>query len=120
MTIVKMKTIYDAAKRAKTDSMIQCPYCGNKHEKTTYHKVFCSNAKTKKRNNCKDNFWNKVDPEKRCRKTAYFFNVIEPARHEREEYNQLDDGDSSWDVHRCHVERCEFCGKLDCECNHYA
>ncbi len=30
MTIVKMKTIYDAAKRAKTGSTIQCPHCGGK------------------------------------------------------------------------------------------
>ena len=115
MTIDKMKSIYDASKRAKTGSTIQCPYCGNKHTKTIYHKVFCSNAKTKKRNNCKDNFWNKVDPEKRCRKTAYFFNVIEPAR-EREDV--IDEG-TCWDTHTCYVERCEFCKKIDCECSYY-
>ena len=110
MTIVKMKTIYDASKRAKTGGTIQCPYCGNKHMKTTYHKVFCSNAKTKGRNNCKDNFWNKVDPAKACRKTDYFYSVIEPARG-----GALDD-DGSWDAHQCIVERCEFCEKVDCEC----
>lgn len=90
--------------------------CGNKHTKTTYHKVFCSNAKTKGRNNCKDNFWNKIDPKKRCRKTDYFYNVIEPARERREDV--IDEG-TCWDTHACHVERCDICEKMDCECGYY-
>ena len=112
MRINAMKIKYDAAKKAKTGDTIICPCCGNRHIKTTYHKVFCSNAKTKGRNNCKDNFWNKVDPEKRCRKTSYFFNVIAP----EEERDILSEDDETWDAHQCYIERCEFCKQIDCEC----
>ncbi len=72
----QMKLLYNQAKKAKVGDNIRCPHCNKKHVKTTYHKVFCSNYKTKSTNNCKDNFWNKVDPEKRCRKTDYYFDVI--------------------------------------------
>jgi hypothetical protein len=76
MKIVERKALYNKAKSAKVGEKINCPGCRKQHEKTTYHKVFCSNAKTRGRNNCKDNFWNKVDPEKRCRNTEFFKDVI--------------------------------------------
>jgi hypothetical protein len=51
---------YEAAKAAKVGSLIVCPTCQIRHTKTTYHKIFCSNAKTHGRKNCKDIYWNLV------------------------------------------------------------
>jgi len=76
MAYNSMKILYNRAKLAKVGEIIGCPSCGKKHKKTTYNKVFCSNARTRSRRNCKDMFWNKIDPEKRCRNTPYFHDVI--------------------------------------------
>ena len=91
-----MKYHYNKAKDAKVGDNIVCPGCNGRHIKTTYQKVFCSNIKTKPTGNCKDKFWNIVDPEKRCRNTPYFRDVILPNR-ESEEYF---DDDPSWDAHK--------------------
>jgi hypothetical protein len=115
---------YNEAKKAKVGDEITCPTCGKKHIKTTYHKIFCSNYKARGRHNCKDNFWNRVDPEKRCRKTPYFEDVIlERFAKDRgfPTYADLaeDDlnDDQSWDAHGgaelsicncCHL-RADFC-----------
>lgn len=74
--ITSLKTLYNMAKKAKVGSMIRCPSCKKMHKKTTYHKIFCCNYKTIGNPNCKDNFWNWVDPEKKCRDTEYFREVI--------------------------------------------
>lgn len=74
--INKMKLRYNVAKDAAVGSEIICPGCGCKHIKSTYNKTFCSNQKSKGNKNCKDKFWNTVDPEKRCRNTEYFREVI--------------------------------------------
>lgn len=67
------KRRYEEAKNAPIGSQIVCPTCGNKHKKTTYHKIFDSNGKTKKGkgNNCKDEYWNTVDPKRRARAKEY-------------------------------------------------
>jgi ribosomal protein S27AE len=67
---------YKIAQENTTGSNHSCPSCGNSIVKTTYNKIFCSNGRTKGRGNCKDWFWNIIDPNKRCRLTPYFFNVI--------------------------------------------
>ena len=52
--------------KAKIGEEIICPSCGTKHIKKVYQSVFCSSkGKTK----CKDNYWNNVDPSKRCNTT---------------------------------------------------
>lgn len=75
-SIHEMKVLYNRAKNGSIGDIIICPFCGKPHTKTTYHKIFCSNAKTRVRRNCKDMFWNNIDPEKRCRNTPYFHDVI--------------------------------------------
>jgi ssDNA-binding Zn-finger/Zn-ribbon topoisomerase 1 len=101
-----LKSRYNKAKSTKVGETVNCPWCGKKFEKTTYHKTFCSNYKTRGRHNCKDNFWNKVDPEKRCRNTPYFHNVILenhakergfPSHADMVETELMDD--PSWDAH---------------------
>lgn len=74
--ITSLKQLYNNAKKAKVGDMIRCPTCRKMHEKTTYNKIFCCNARTVGNPNCKDNFWNWVDPEKKCRDTEYFREVI--------------------------------------------
>ena len=63
----KLKEKYDTAKAANVGDTIQCPVCGQRIVKTTYHKVFCSNQKTKKNGNCKDQYWNVVDEVRRVK-----------------------------------------------------
>jgi len=48
-----MRNRYEAAKATKVGSFIRCAYCGKRIKKTTYHKAFCSNGKTRKGGNCK-------------------------------------------------------------------
>lgn len=122
-----MFVLYERAKKAIVGSTIRCPYCNKNHTKNTYQKVFCSNQKTRGRNNCKDNFWNTVDPNKRCRDTPYYQNVILPGI--AREYgfpdvetmrNHVDEFDGSWDAHQANVGNCEWC-KLKpeyCDCDH--
>lgn len=113
-----MVVLYLRAQNAKVGESISCPHCNKKHIKSTYQKVFCSNHTTKGRNNCKDNFWNKVDPDKRSRNTPYFNEVILPGIALANGFpdvetmrNHVDDFDGSWDAHGAPtVSNCEWCG----------
>lgn len=93
MKIQRMKALYNKAKRAKIKEIINCPSCGQLHLKSTYNKVFCTNARISS-SNCKDNFWNKVDPEKRCRNTTFFRDVI------CKDSDLIDEGPEGWDGHK--------------------
>lgn len=109
---------YARAKEASVGSEINCPYCGCKFKKDVYNKVFCSNAKSKGNKNCKDNFWNKVDPDKKCRKTEYYYETILPNIAKELGFpdvetmkNHVEDFDGSWDAHGAPtVENCQWCG----------
>lgn len=63
----QMKNRYKEAEEAKIGSEIKCACCSKKIIKTTYHKRFCSNGKTKRGGNCKDKYWNTVDVGRRLR-----------------------------------------------------
>jgi hypothetical protein len=66
------RDLYEVAKAAKVGSMIACPNCKKMHKKTTYHKIFCSNQRTKPgRRNCKDRYWNTTDEVRRERAGQY-------------------------------------------------
>ncbi len=64
---------YKANKEAKVGTMIRCANCGARIVKTTYHKQFCTNGKTKKdrKSSCKDRYWNTVDTTRRERAMLY-------------------------------------------------
>ena len=62
---MKMTKAYIKAKDAKVGETIVCPSCKKVFVKKSYNQIFCSNAKTKRFNNCKDKYWNTVDPNKR-------------------------------------------------------
>lgn len=68
---VRYKAAYDVAKAAPIGSQIKCPVCSQTHKKTTYHKIFDTNGKTKKNGNCKDKYWNVVEPSRRERAKHY-------------------------------------------------
>lgn len=61
-----MRARYDTAVAAKQGTTFACPSCGKSTVKSTYNKVFCSNGRTarKGQNNCKDRYWNSVDPNR--------------------------------------------------------
>lgn len=63
----EMQFAYFDAKRAQVGATIRCPVCHKLTVKTTYHKVFCSNGRTKGRGNCKDKYWNFVPEDRRMR-----------------------------------------------------
>ena len=92
-SVREMKALYNKAKSAKVNEPIHCPTCGTLHTKATYNKIFCSNAKTKYKKNCKDMFWNNVDPQKKCRKTPYFYDVISNVENDFHPYEGLNDDD---------------------------
>jgi hypothetical protein len=48
----------ETVKSAKVGDTVNCPACDREMVKTTYHKTFCSNAKTHGKRNCKDRFHN--------------------------------------------------------------
>jgi hypothetical protein len=94
-----MTEAYTKAREAKVGEFVICPCCGNGYLKIFYNQVFCSNAKTKRFNNCKDKYWNRTDPKKRNNTTrispankAYYENVILP----RQDF----DDDMGWDAHK--------------------
>lgn len=64
MPAAAMRALYDTAQKAAVGSIISCPNCGKQHTKNTYSKVFCSNHKTAGTRNCKDAYWNTVDPSR--------------------------------------------------------
>ena len=60
---IDVKNLYEVAKAAKIGSVIVCPVCKEKHTKTTYHKVFCSNGR-KTSKDCKSKYHNTIHPER--------------------------------------------------------
>jgi len=64
--VASMVQKYNAARTASIGSVIRCPTCYRQHQKTTYHKVFCSNGR-RRGGNCKDRYWNIVDDTRRDR-----------------------------------------------------
>jgi hypothetical protein len=100
---MRMTTAYDVAKSAKVGDYITCPSCGKKFVKKTYNQVFCSNAKTKDSMNCKDRYWNDIDPRKRNNTTRispasqrFLDEVIIPRRERIEWEEDADPGDSEY------------------------
>ena len=68
-----MRALYADARRAQVGATIRCSTCRRLHVKTTYHKVFCSNGRTKGKGkrNCKDGYWNFADRQRCERATRY-------------------------------------------------
>jgi hypothetical protein len=98
---MKMTKTYKTAKLANIGDTIICPACGKEFVKKNYNQVFCSNVRTKRFNNCKDKYWNTVDPNKRNNTTRispanerYYREVIEPKQ------NANFDDDMGWDAHK--------------------
>lgn len=58
----KIKSKYEANKKANVGEECICPSCGNSFTKTNYQQAFC---KTRSGTKCKDKYWNTVTPEKR-------------------------------------------------------
>lgn len=52
-------------KKAKVGVTIHCAWCGTPIKKKSYQTQFCSN---KGKGNCKDKFWNNIDPSRGERK----------------------------------------------------
>lgn len=69
----RMRNLYADARRAQVGATIRCPTCRRLHVKTTYHKVFCSNGRTKGKGkrNCKDGYWNFAD-RSRCERASRY------------------------------------------------
>lgn len=88
-----MKSDYAIIKGKPIGHAVNCCVCGKQFVKKSSSQAFCSNGRNKGAGNCKDAFWNKVDPEKRCRKTPYYYNNIH-----RE--TDIDEGPEGWDGHK--------------------
>lgn len=56
--------VYKTTKAARVGIITECPCCGGKFLKRAYQQTFCSN---KGPYNCKDRYWNEVDPERKAR-----------------------------------------------------
>lgn len=125
MNIPQMKLRYESNKSAKTGSLCVCPSCNTSFTKLSYQQVFC---KSKPLTQCKDKYWNTVDPNKRNNTTrispasqAFLEKKANrlgfPDHKTRKEY--VDDFDGSWDAHGCHVANCEYCGMKPefCQCD---
>ena len=56
----QLTTQMHEARHAEVGATIQCAQCRKRITKKTYHKVFCSNARTHGRKNCKDLYHNRV------------------------------------------------------------
>lgn len=54
--------LYKKNKSAKVNEQCICPSCGSKFVKVNYQQAFCKNRKGTQ---CKDKYWNTVDPKKR-------------------------------------------------------
>ena len=59
---------YNACREASVGDIISCPSCGKEMKKKSYQHVFCSN---KGRDNCKDIYWNNIDPRRRARANVF-------------------------------------------------
>lgn len=55
----KARARYALAKASKTGQTIPCGFCARPFTKTSYQQAFCCN---KGRQNCKDSYWNRVNP----------------------------------------------------------
>jgi hypothetical protein len=66
-----MESRYTDNVKAGVNTVIACPVCSKHFKKTTYHKIFCSNQKTHGSGNCKDRYWNTVDPERTKRAESW-------------------------------------------------
>ena len=55
----RMSEAYRVAKAARVGSSVECPVCSKPFKKRSYQHIFCSN---KGRGNCKDTYWNAIDP----------------------------------------------------------
>ena len=96
---MKIRERYALNKEAKVGAECTCPSCGTKFIKTNYQQAFC---KSKPATQCKDKYWNTVDPKKRNNTSR-----ISPASQRwmdkqaeyREMYEDFDD-DPSWDAHK--------------------
>ena len=101
---MKMTETYIKAKAAKVGDTVKCPACGKKFVKKTYNQVFCNNNNNTRFGNCKDRYWNKIDPCKRNNTTRIspanrtYYNLHIRERIERAEMANYDPGDSEyWD-----------------------
>ena len=130
---MRIKDRYKLNKEAKVGETCICPSCNTTFIKSNYQQVFC---KSKSGTKCKDKYWNTVTPEKRCNTTrispananwmakndtpivlGFGTSQRELDRIDREQ-NELN-ADGCWESHQCHVERCEFCGCINCRCDDY-
>lgn len=59
---MKIKERYELNKESKVGEDLICPSCGSKFTKGNYQQAFC---KTKPKTQCKDKYWNTIDPNKR-------------------------------------------------------
>lgn len=113
---------YNLNKTKKVNEVIICHSCGKSIVKTTYNKSFCSTK-------CKDNYWNNIDDNKRRKKNAYYYSMLDNSARAKgfKNYNQMlqynvenslgNEGDSF----ACEVSICEICGlRADiCQCDFY-
>jgi len=89
--ITKMKECYNTNKDSSKGSLCSCPSCNTEFTKGFYQQIFC---KSKPGTQCKDKYWNTVDPKKRCNTTR-----ISPASRrfmlarELERFNNFDPHD---------------------------
>lgn len=88
------KSIFQLAKEGAIGQQVRCPACGRPFRKKTKAHTFCSNGRSRPKgnSNCKDDFWNRMDPNK-----------SREARRERlglDPYELDLDDDQSWDAHK--------------------
>ena len=90
---VRMVGRYSYAKNVQIGSDIVCPVCGKVLIKKTKDHVFCSNGRNKGAGNCKDAYWNKIDPKKRNRKhpKSHYkkYNIYKPHPYRESHYNDV-------------------------------
>jgi hypothetical protein len=128
---MNIKERYNINKTASVGEELICPSCNSKFVKTNYQQVFC---KTKTGTICKDKYWNTVTPNKRNNTTRLSpanlswscgMSDIRYARsHQDDEQRRADRQDryenyldaNSSDHGDVSVERCEFCGYINCRC----
>ena len=98
------KNLYTLNKVCKVGAECNCPGCGEKFIKKTYSQAFC---RTKNNTQCKDKYWNQVDPNKRNNKTRIspasqiWLNKQEPKKTKSKflgiDWGRLDiDEDNNW------------------------
>jgi len=65
---VQAKSRYSINKKTKVGDVIECACCGKLMTKKSYQSQFCSNNGS---DNCKDNYWNRVDGKRFKRALSY-------------------------------------------------